>query len=243
MDDLKGLGRLVNPAVESSPVLVEGFIVGIQGIVFHGGHNRGFVDKPGDIVDVAVGVIANDSFAEPKDFSNPEKRLQSCLDFFLAERGIPVWIQEAGLGCHEESLAVDVNGTALQHHTGLEDGQIAELSDLAGNVIVAIKRGVFFAPGVVVPIHDEFFCLLSIGEKDGAVVPAPGLIGRMMMEVNTRMNFWCEFEPVARLGFHLGIPDIDEDAFGSGECLDQFTKGLIDTRTFPRKTIAVLPRP
>ena len=48
-------------------------------------------------VDVAVGVVAFDSFAEPENIDDTEIIAQPLLDLFARHRRIPIWIEQTTL--------------------------------------------------------------------------------------------------------------------------------------------------
>ncbi len=67
-DDTEWLAVLIGCGAEAGEIFVEDFVVVIGGIGLDCSEDRVFRDEAGDVVDVAVGVIADDAAVEPDDF-------------------------------------------------------------------------------------------------------------------------------------------------------------------------------
>jgi hypothetical protein len=46
-------------------IILQCLIIGIVDVFFHCRHHRGWVDEPGNIVDVSISVVADNSFIQP----------------------------------------------------------------------------------------------------------------------------------------------------------------------------------
>ena len=65
-DDVETAGRPGPRSVRAAfEVVLEDLVVVVLRVIFDGGDDRVGVDEAGEVVDVAVGVVAGDSFAEP----------------------------------------------------------------------------------------------------------------------------------------------------------------------------------
>ena len=71
-DDLEGLVVEVAEAAEAVEVFGEGEMVFVVGVGLDAGEDFVFGDEAGDVVDVAVGVVASAALVEPEDFFDAE---------------------------------------------------------------------------------------------------------------------------------------------------------------------------
>jgi len=67
-DDLEGLVVKVAEAAETVEVFGEGEMVFVAGVALDAGEDFIFADEAGDVVDVAVGVVAGAALVEPENF-------------------------------------------------------------------------------------------------------------------------------------------------------------------------------
>jgi hypothetical protein len=66
-DDLKRAAGLVAGFLQPAAIVGEDFVVVVFGVGLDGGDDRALGDETGQVVHVAVGVVADDAFAEPDD--------------------------------------------------------------------------------------------------------------------------------------------------------------------------------
>ena len=145
------------------------------------------IDEAGQVVNVAVGVVADDAFAQPEDLVHAEVIAQICLD-------LRSW-SECGLRLGLSRQASVVSSvprplTSMEPPSRImprrEERQIAQLGDVLGNGVIEIEGRIFAAPGVVAPIDDGALApaVLVAHQKNRAVIAAPRFVGREMMETH-----------------------------------------------------------
>ena len=125
LDDVEGLALTFASAVaggaEAVEVFGEGEVVLVVGVLFDGGEDGVFVDETGDVVDVAVGVVAGTAFVEPDGLVDAEVIVEGLFEvlaggFFVTEAGVALLDlgEEAFLGGDEDACAVGVDGAAFE---------------------------------------------------------------------------------------------------------------------------------
>ena len=81
-----------------------------------------WIDKAGQLVDVPVGVVADDAAAEPEDVGRAEVIAEVLLDVGLGKLRVAIWVEQALLGGEQRAAAVDVDRAAFQDDARREDG-------------------------------------------------------------------------------------------------------------------------
>jgi hypothetical protein len=82
-----------------------------------GGDDGGGRDEAGDVVDVAVGIVAHDSAIEPDGLVDTEIVVKDALKLLAADARIALLhlAQMALFGGEQRPCAVDVDGAAFEH--------------------------------------------------------------------------------------------------------------------------------
>ncbi len=93
--DFEGAARLIAHRLEAREVVAQDGVVHIGGIVFEDGDDGVGRDEAREVVDVAVGVVAGDSVAEPQHVGHAEIGAQVILDVGAAQRGISIRVEQA----------------------------------------------------------------------------------------------------------------------------------------------------
>ena len=71
-ENMKRLAARKSHDVESVEVALEGLEIWVVLVFFDGGDDGGRADEPGDVIDMAIRVVALDAVAEPEDGFHPE---------------------------------------------------------------------------------------------------------------------------------------------------------------------------
>jgi hypothetical protein len=184
LNDVPGSARRVAHGGEPRAVLAQQGVILVRRIVFHDRHQRGGIDETGQVVDVPVGVVADDPLAEPEDLLHAEIIAQVRFDLRTVHFRVAVRVEQAGLRGQQRPGAVHLDGTALQDHRRREEREVEQLRDVLRHFVVQVAGWIFSAPRVVAPIdHGE---ALRVAHEDGPVVAAPWLVGGKGMEMNAR---------------------------------------------------------
>src|SRR5215208_2201832 len=96
---------------------------------------------------------------------------------------VAVRVQEAGLGGQQRSPAVHVYRTAFHDDRWIEHREAELTGDPCGYDIVQIVRWILAAPRIEVPIDDGLCLVTGVAlDEDRAMIPAPGVVGWMVVE-------------------------------------------------------------
>ena len=172
-----GVGGLAQGGAGGPGRLIEG----VGGVVRPDtGHLAG-PHKAGNVVDVAVGLAGVNAVLEPDHLVHIQILFQLLLDLALGHVGVAPRAQKAHLGGEQGAFPVHVDGAALQHKAGrVVAVHTFDLADLAGHGVVVGPGKIApvhkAAPGVELPVHRAHRALV-VGQKGGAAVPAPGVVG------------------------------------------------------------------
>jgi hypothetical protein len=218
-DHPQGPPVLIAHGPEPLQVLLERFVVLVRRIGLHHSDDGRRIHEAGQIVDVTVGVVAGDPVAQPEDVADTEMAAETGFDGLPVEAGIAVGVEEAGLGRQQGAAPVDVDGPALEHHAGGVDRNPVLAGDPGRNHVVEIVGRILATPGIVAPVQDGLFGVLrrpSLHE-DGAMVPAPGIVGRVVMEVDVADVGPGLGEQPPHAGLHRRPRDVDVNLLPLGE--------------------------
>ena len=75
-------------------VFPEWLVIFVAATFLHNGHNGRFRDKPGQIVNMTVCIIAGDAVAQPENIANTQVILQTFFDFIAREIRISILVQQ-----------------------------------------------------------------------------------------------------------------------------------------------------
>lgn len=232
-------------------VLPESRIIGILLILLNNRHNSVGTIKPGDVINVPIRVIADNSVMQPKDPVDPEILPKIFLDLLAPQTRIPVLVQEAGFRGQQLSRAVDFNRAALQHHRDGEPPEAEGIRDAPRNPVVVIKWRILFPPSVVLPVGDRYFTGFVIFNKDRSVIATPTVIDWMIKQFNpaeVRPRGTQQLESRRLTGFLAVDPHLFETRNHRGDLReplrDRFKMAWPSfTVDRPRKPDSLLPLP
>ena len=244
-DDVEGLALTFASAVasgaEAIEVFGEGKVVLVVGVLFDGGEDGVFADEAGDVVDVAVGVVAGAAFVEPDGLVDAEVVVEGLLEiftggFFVAEAGVALLDlgEEALFGGDEDACTVGVDGAAFEDEAvgfgfgiseggddlGFELGYVVMFRDVLGDLVVAVPV-VVLGPGVELPVGDGEVAL-GVFDEDGAGVAEPDAVSGPVVEVQAGEVGSGAAEHGGGAVFGGEVVDEDMDVFDLGEVADDF---------------------
>ena len=104
-------------------------------------------DEAGEIVDMAVGMVVEQPFAEPEQPLDAEVLAQPGLDLLAAHARIAVRVEQALLGGDGEAGAVDVDRAALQDPVAADRLDAGAFGQAQPDRVVALQL-IFAAPAV-----------------------------------------------------------------------------------------------
>ena len=106
--------------IESLEVLLQHIVVFVPTVVFYCGDNSVRRDEATEVINVAVGVVAHDSVAQPNDIINTVIVSKILFYLTLIQVGVSVWVEEAGGSGEEVTTAVHIDAAALHDDARLE---------------------------------------------------------------------------------------------------------------------------
>src|SRR5688572_27921023 len=116
------------------------------------------VDKPRQIINMTIGIVTNDSIAQPEYIGHAVVPIKVLFNFLLVKVRIPVLVQQAGSGGEYGTFAVEIHGASLHHNSRINNGNIIMKGNECWNLIIQVKRRIFSSPRIVTPVNDYFFC-------------------------------------------------------------------------------------
>lgn len=215
-DDFEGAAVLVAEGVELFADAFERFVIGVFGVLFGGEDDLGGGDEAGEVVDVAIGVVAFDAAGEPADVGLAVVVFEVLLDAGAVEVGVAVFVEEAVGGGEKGSGAVHVDSAAFHDDARVEDGEIEFFGDTGGDGVVLAVGRVFAAPGVEAPVDDGGFALF-VEDDRGAVVAAPIFIRLDEVEANVLERAAMFGELLFDEVFVVFVGNVDVDGFARGD--------------------------
>jgi len=234
-EDAEGLAVEIAEGVEAVQVLGEREVVLVGGVGFDAGEDGvGFVfrgrDEAGDVVDVAVGVVAGAAAMQPEGLMDAEVVVEGALQLLAADSGVALLDlrEEALLSGEQNARAVGVDGAAFEDYAmglrvgiggknfGLDLGEVIELGDVVGNLVVEMPVRVL-GPGVELPVGDGevgvgiFDGANSLLNKDRAGVAEPDAVCGPAVEVDAGEvgSATTEYAGGAALGGEMVDEDVD----------------------------------
>ena len=195
-----GEGFVVKRAglVETLQVFREGEMVFIGGVGLDAGEDSvsqviGAGHEAGDVVDVAVGVIAGAAAVEPDNLIDAEEVVEGGFELVASSARIALLNvrQEALFGGEKDSLPIRVDRSAFKDEAvlgavgegdyGGKAGHGVKLGNVLGDeVVVAVI--VVLGPGVKLPVRQGDGAS-GVAEEDGAGIAEPDAIGAPAVEV------------------------------------------------------------
>jgi hypothetical protein len=225
-DDAEGAAVEIAGAAEEAEVFLEGFVVGAGGVVFDGEGDGIGACEAGEVVDMAVGVIAGDAAVEPEGARNAEPAFEEGFILFAAEAGIAFLdrAEEALFGGEEEALAVDVDGAAFKDDAAtVPEGVFGlEAGGAGGEFAGAVVAGPVVVLGPAVEVEfDGGAGGVGAVDEEGAEVAGPTAVGGGVDEGDTVVPGAGLTEEGAGLGAKVA-GDENADEFVAGEDADDF---------------------
>src|SRR5215475_15078966 len=101
-------------------VLSEGGIVFVRKICFQDTNYGHRVDEAGDIINMSVGIVPNNTFRQPNDLANSQGSFEELLNFTAAHVGIAILVQQALLRREAGSGAVNFDGSSFENNGMIE---------------------------------------------------------------------------------------------------------------------------
>ena len=136
----------------------------------HGQGQPPFAHEAGEIVDMAVGMVADQPLAEPQQAVDAERLVQSHLDIRARQRRVAVDVEQAFLGRDAKSGAVDVDPAAFEHPILLIDGQAAFGRQRRADFLIA-RHHEFLAPPVETKVARAPFQARSHNDRSRVAQP------------------------------------------------------------------------
>ena len=228
--------------MESVEISLEWFVIRIVFIFLDGCDHRARTDETGDVIDMAIRVVALDAVSQPKDGGHTQSLAKFFLNRGAVFRGIPVGIQKAAFRCNDRSGPIPINRPAFQDEMRLVKNRDSQrCGDGGGNGVVLIEWGKFVTPSIESKIQCRYLGLLVANHKNGPVVAAPRLVGRDVKKLQTLRRAF--FQKPTDCFFLLRVLYIDADDLRSRERLGHGHKSRENPLVGAGKAVASWLRP
>ena len=215
---------------QSLKIVLQRRVVGVLGILFDRGHDHAGGDKAGEVIDMAVGVVALQSVSQPDDLLYPEPVSQFLFDLGPFQSGVTVGIQKAVLRGEQGVEAVGVDGAALEDIlVGFKRG-VGHRAGGKRNAVVRIPGCVFPAPTIEAEIVGDprGSSFAAMQHENGAAVAEPGIVGLDGDEPEIRGLDAGFPQSLADFVGCRAVVDAKIDPLAGKEGADDFQVGLAD---------------
>ena len=136
---------------------MQNLVIPIRLIFFHHSHDGICIHKARDVVDMSIRIVSQDAIPYPENVLHPVVVTEVFFNLGLVELRIAIGIEKTGLGGELGALAIEFHRTSFHHDPGSKVGNTQGLGDMNRNLIIQVMRGVFFTPGIVVPLHEHLW--------------------------------------------------------------------------------------
>ena len=174
---------------EPGQIFGERLVVGIARVGLDGSDNRRRADEAGDVVHVAVGIVAGDAAIEPEHLIDAEIIVKDLLQLLAADAGIALLhlAEQALFRGEQDARAVGVDGAAFEHEPMCSRRSPARTAGCHAGGRAAPPRGPgtwssscqlgYLAQRIEKPVGEAYpaFC---VAHKDRPGVARPTAIGR-----------------------------------------------------------------
>ena len=199
-----GLAVLIAGLVERAAGLLQDRVVRIALVGLDPDRDRALVDEAREVVDVAVGVVALDAFAEPDDVLLPVVVAQVFLDALLRQAlGLRFLFSRHDVVV--STVPAPLKSTAPPSMTmpGIEHRQLQLLGDPRRHRVVGIPRRILAAPRVEAPVDDRRF---------GLAAPLPQHERRAVIARPALRWSGCDGRTRAAAGLRASVQELADDA-------------------------------
>jgi hypothetical protein len=238
----------VSGSAQAAQVFLERLVVGVGAAGFHHGEHRVGGHETGNVVHVAVSVVALDAMAQPDDFFHAQVIGEELLQFLPGDSGIALlhFAQEALFGGQHQAAAIHVNAAAFQHHAirlaiTLQDRrkrlQLEFFCDPLRQLAIVFPVRIF-GPGIEAPVGESDGILVP--DKDRAGIAGPDPVRAPEMELHAfAVNVAVAQHLLSRMFFRRGSDD-EVHIFRAGKMADDIGKDPGDGLKLSRPIIAVV---
>jgi hypothetical protein len=160
-------------------VISQGRVVLVLGVFLEGTHHRGGIDKTGKVIDMAIGIIPQNSMVKPDKMTNTQMIPQGPFDVVSLQMGITIWVQKTLVSGHASPASVDLNGASLENQSWRENGELEKGSYVSCHAVIVEVGLILSAPGIEHPIVEtDLIPPLFPGDESWAIVPDPYIHSR-----------------------------------------------------------------
>ena len=181
-DHVEPCSILVLDPLQKLIVFSQGRVVLVLGVFLDGAHHSGGIDKSGDVVDMAIGVIPQNSMVEPDKMTNTQMISQGPFDVVSPQVGIAIRVQKTLGSGHASPVSVDLNGASLENQSWLENGELEKGSYFSCHAVIVEVGIILSAPGIEHPVVEtDLIFPLFPGDEGWAIVSDPYIHSRDLL--------------------------------------------------------------
>jgi hypothetical protein len=203
-------------ATQAAPVLAQRFVVRIEWVGFQDGDHGRRGHEARDVVHVTVGVIAGDAAVQPEDLSDSQVIGEQLLILLAVQLRVARLhrAEKTLLGGQQETLAVHINGAALEHQMATaRSGTPNAPAGVAGNEAAGrvIQRPVTVSGPAVEAELDRRQLAIRVEEEQRGEVTRPATVGSLAEKADVlERDVGLRQQPPGG-AFRFGVLDQDRD--------------------------------
>ena len=145
------------PGVDEAPqpleIGLERGMVGIERVGLPSGHHPAGRHEPGQLVDVAVGVVAGEFASHPEHLPDPQTVAEDRFQLQPRHSRVSRRVFDAAVVHEERIFAVGLEAAPFEHEPAVDHGEPESLSDRPAERRVEIPWWIFFTPRIPAPDH------------------------------------------------------------------------------------------
>src|SRR5712692_2071944 len=228
-DNRKLFSISVCGALQTFKIFPERSVVLILRVLLENAHNRGWIDEPCDIVNVPVGVIANNPLAEPDGLIDVQIVPENLFNLAPPQVGIAICVEKTLLGCEASPAAIHIDRAPFKDNPGVKDRHPEEPGDLLGHRVVLHIGLILPSPSIEYPIvESQAFWMPFFGDEGWTVVTHPYIQSWNLVDGYMVHGGRDTLEPALCLSPSAFVVDKQADLFRGRDGPDHLYPDLLD---------------
>jgi len=180
----EGLAVRGAEVLQAAGIFGERGIVGVIEVGDFGDEDAVGFKEASEVIDMAVGIVADEAIVEPEHFIRSEAGGELAFDSRRGGLAVAAGVEHDDFGRQNVTGTVTFDGAAFEHLVESETADAELIGDPGGGAVVFLLVGEFVAPGVVAPVGDAEFAPTVVNQKEWAEVTYPDVVSLVVVELD-----------------------------------------------------------